>query len=142
MKVYFVKLKVPLSEALEKLKSFHAIVVKPELGYSEKLLDYSYFIAFKCFRKKTHAKTLEMEWLKTLACTKSIERAVEFTKPEKKACIASPVKINKSVLNLIGVSYKGKKNLEKLAKVYGVKTDKKKVERAVEQKICISGMVD
>ncbi len=142
MKVYFVKLKIPLSEALEKLKSFHAIIVKPELGYSEKLLDYSYFIAFKCFRKKSHAKTFEIEWLNAIACTKSIEKAVGFTRPGKKACIASPVKINKSVLNQIGVFYKEKKTIEKLARVYGLRIDKKKVESAVEQKICISKMLD
>jgi hypothetical protein len=141
MKAYFVKLGVPLSEALEKIKKYHAIIIKPELGYSEKLLNYSYFIAFKCFRKKSRSKTLEIEWLEVIACTNSVEKAIEFTKPDGKACIASPVRISGNVLKQIGVPYKERKSVEKLAAAYKLKIDKSKVESAVEQRMCLSKML-
>ena len=142
MKIYFVELLKPLPEAIEKLVKFHAILTKPELGYSEKLLDYSHFIAYKSFRKKNHAKTFELEWLSALACTNNIQKAVEFTRPGKTACIISPNKIEKNVLKSIGIKRKEKKNLQKLAAIYGIKTKKNMIETALEQKICIAKMLD
>lgn len=142
MKTYFIELEKPVGETAKKLKKFKAIVIKPELGYSEKLLNYSYFIAYKSFQKKRHAKTFELEWLSAIAGTNSIEKAIKFTKPEARACIASPKEIKKSVLNEFGSVYKEKRNISKLSKAYGISVEKKKVENAIEQKICISKMLD
>jgi tRNA threonylcarbamoyladenosine modification (KEOPS) complex Cgi121 subunit len=142
MKIYFIKLKKPLDETLKKLEKSRAIIIKPELGYSEKLLNYSHFIAYKSFRKKNHAKTFELEWLSALAGTNNIEKAVKFTKPETKACIVSMKEIKKSVLNEFGAVYREKKDISMLSKAYGLSVERKKIESAIEQKICISKMLD
>lgn len=103
-----------------------AIVTRVEFGLLPRLVEYSLLLAFKAFPLgRARARSLDLQWLLSLAGTRSIERALDFTKPRSKiVVIAATGQIPEGVLSSIGkqVSIGGSDEegaLARLASDYG-----------------------
>jgi hypothetical protein len=132
-RVQFVEISRPLDETLALLKSGWsskeperaALVTRSEFGFLPRLVEYSFLLAFKSFPLgKARARTLELEWLLHLAATRSIDRALELTRPRtSKVALATSAELPAELLAGLGAPYEPspherEASLAKLAELY------------------------
>ncbi len=89
-------------------EGLEAIVVKPEFAAAPRLLQYSYFLAFKRLQTgAASARKLGVEWMARLAGTNQLQAALAFCKPAGElVCVASPVSIPAKLLAGLGTPKK------------------------------------
>lgn len=81
-----------------------ALLTTCEFGLLPRVLEYSLLLTFKAFQlQQARARTLDLEWLRLLAGTRSIEQALAFTRPSSnQVMVASSWPLSREVLAALG----------------------------------------